>query len=89
MKLIGHQLEPALHVSLHQLVRIIDSVKTKVMEFALDLESRKVLGEGMTFSKQDQQLAETITYNTINIQRMENSQIQQANAESDQLTRLE
>lgn len=89
MKLIGHQLEPALHVSLHQLVRIIDSVKTKVMEFALDLESRGVLGEGMTFSKQDQQLAETITYNTINIQRMENSQIQQANAESDQLTRLE
>lgn len=89
MKLIGRQLEPALHASLHQLVLIIDSVKTKIMEFALDLESRGILGEGMTFSKQEQQLAESITYNTINIHSMENSQIQQANANSDQVTGLE
>jgi hypothetical protein len=84
MKMIGHQMEPALHASLHQLVRIIDSVKTKVMEFALDLESRGVLGEGMTFTKDEQQLAQSITYNTINIERMENSQIQQANTDSEQ-----
>ena len=89
MKLIGRQLEPALHASLHQLVLIIDSVKTKIMEFALDLESRGILGEGMTFSRQEQQLAESITYNTINIHSMENSQIQQANANSDQVTGLE
>lgn len=89
MKLIGRQLEPALHASLHQLVLIIDSVKTKIMEFALDLESRGILGEGMTFSKQEQQLAESITYNTINIHSMENSQIQQANANSDQVAGLE
>ncbi|MNP87345.1 hypothetical protein D3C76_1881790 [compost metagenome] len=57
------------------------------MEFALDLESRGILGENMTFSKQEQQLAETITYNTINIHSMENSQIQQANAESDQIAK--
>lgn len=84
MKLIGQQLEPALHISLHQLVLIIDSIKTKIMEFALDLESRGILGEGMTFSKREQQLAESITYNTINIQRMDNSQIQQATADSKQ-----
>lgn len=89
MKLIGRQLEPALHASLHQLVLIIDSVKTKIMEFALDLESRGILGVGMTFSKQEQKLAESITYNTINIHSMENSQIQQANANSDQVTGLE
>ncbi len=89
MKLIGRQLEPALHASLHQLVLIIDSVKTKIMEFALDLESRGILGGGMTFSKQEQKLAESITYNTINIHSMENSQIQQANANSDQVTGLE
>ena len=84
MKMIGHQMEPALHASLHQLVRIIDSVKTKVMEFALDLESRGILGEGMTFTKDEQQLAQSITYNTINIERMESSQIQQANTDSEQ-----
>lgn len=89
MELIGRQLEPALHASLHQLVLIIDSVKTKIMEFALDLESRGILGEGMTFSKQEQKLAESITYNTINIHSMENSQIQQANANSDQVSKLE
>ncbi|MFP6784751.1 hypothetical protein C1X72_25735 [Pseudomonas sp. FW306-2-2C-D06B] len=89
MELIGRELEPALHASLHQLVLIIDSVKTKIMEFALDLESRGILGENMTFSKQEQQLAETITYNTINIHSMENSQIQQANAESDQIAKLD
>jgi hypothetical protein len=48
------------------------------------LESRGVLGEGMTFTKDEQQLAQSITYNTINIERMENSQIQQANTDSEQ-----
>lgn len=79
MKMVGQQMEPALHASLHQLVRMVDTIKTKVMEFALDLEERGIMGEGMTFSREDQQAAQTITYNTINIHRMENSQIQQAN----------
>ncbi|MEE4223050.1 hypothetical protein V2I93_18185 [Pseudomonas viridiflava] len=89
MDLISREFEPALHASLHQLVLIIDSVKTKILDFALDLESRGILGEGMTFSKQEQKLAETITHNTINIHSMENSQIQQASADSDQIKKLE
>lgn len=78
MKLTGHDFQPALHVPTHHLVRILDTIKTKVLEFALDLESKGILGEGMTFTKDEQQLAQSITHNTINIQRMENSQIQQA-----------
>ncbi|KWV83483.1 MULTISPECIES: hypothetical protein [Pseudomonas] len=76
--------EPALHVPVHKLVRILDVTKTKIMDFALDLEARGILGEGIRFSKAEEQLAQSITYNTINIERMENSQLQQSTHESGQ-----
>lgn len=85
MTLIGHNFKCALHIPIHNLVRILDTTKTKVMEFALDLESKEILGEGMTFSKAEQKAAQSITYNTINIERMENSQLQQAAEKSEQL----
>ena len=44
MQLMGDDMEPALHISVHQFVRIIDIVKTKIMEFALDLEDKGILG---------------------------------------------
>ncbi|EZP64197.1 hypothetical protein [Pseudomonas sp. RIT357] len=70
--------EPVLHVPVHKLVRILDVTKTKIMDFALDLEARGILGEGIRFSKVEEQLAQSITYNTIHIERMENSQLQQS-----------
>lgn len=76
--------EPALHVPVHKLVRILDVTKTKIMDFALDLEARGILGEGICFSKAEEQLAQSITYNTINIERMENSQLQQSTEKSGQ-----
>lgn len=79
--------EPALHVPVHKLVRILDVTKTKIMDFALDLEARGILGEGIRFSKAEEQLAQSITYNTINIERMENSQLQQSTHESGQCKR--
>ncbi|MDG3820405.1 hypothetical protein L5B88_25770 [Pseudomonas aeruginosa] len=78
MRLIGHDFEAALYVPTHHLVRILDTTKTKIMDFALDLESRGILGEDMTFTKAEQSLAQSITFNTINIEKMEGSQIQQA-----------
>ncbi|WP_117144351.1 hypothetical protein [Pseudomonas coronafaciens] len=78
MRMIGKDIEPVLHLPVHQLVRIVDVTKTKIMDFALDLEARGILGEGIRFSKAEEQLAQSITYHTINIQRMDNSQIQQA-----------
>ncbi|WP_282364135.1 hypothetical protein [Pseudomonas sp. PS01297] len=77
MQLIGEQFEPALYVPTHHLIRIIDTTKTKIMEFALDLEEKGILGNGIVFSRDEQIRAQTINYNTINIQHMENSQIQQ------------
>lgn len=76
--------EPALHVPVHKLVRILDVTKTKIMEFALDLEARGILGEGIRFSKAEEQLAQSITHNTIHIERMENSQLQQSTERSGQ-----
>lgn len=84
MRMMNQNFQPTLHISLHQLVRIIDTVRTKVMEFALDLEAKGILGNGIIFTKHEQQIAQTVTYNTIHIERMENSQIQQANDESSQ-----
>lgn len=76
--------EPALHVPVHKLVHILDVTKTRIMDFALDLEARGILGEGIRFSKAEEQLAQSITHNTINIERMENSQLQQSTEESGQ-----
>ncbi|MGV5527663.1 AbiTii domain-containing protein [Pseudomonas sp. XP1] len=76
--------QPALHVPVHKLVRILDVTKTKVLDFALDLEARGILGEGIRFTKAEEQLAQSITYNTINIEKMENSQLQQSSQGSGQ-----
>jgi len=84
MQLIGEQFEPALYVPTHHLIRIIDTTKTKIMEFALDLEDKGILGDGLVFSRDEQIRAQTINYNTINIQHMENSQIQQDTDGSEQ-----
>lgn len=69
---------------MHKLVRILDITKSKIMDFALNLETRRILGEGIRFSKSEEQLAQSITYNTINIERMENSQLQQSTQNSGQ-----
>ena len=59
-KLMRADFEPALHVPVHKLVRILDVTKTKIMDFALDLEARGILGEGIRFSKAEEQLAQSI-----------------------------
>jgi hypothetical protein len=89
MRLMQTDLEPALHVPVHKLVLILDVTKTKILDFALDLEARGILGEGIRFSKAEEQLAQSITNNTINIERMNNSQLQQATSQSRQQKILE
>lgn len=84
MDLMGEDFEPALHIPTHQLIRIIDVTKTKIMDFALDLESRGIMGEGLLFSTREQKLAEHITNNIINIESMVNSQLQQETTKSKQ-----
>lgn len=70
-------LQPSLHVSPTQVVGILDAVRNTVLEWTLELEKQGVLGEGMSFTKEEKQAASNVTYQiTHNIGNMQNSQIQ-------------
>lgn len=48
-------------VSRSGMVGILDAVRNKVLDWALDLEQRGVLGEGMTFTQQERETAASVT----------------------------
>lgn len=78
MSEIGLGLQPVLHVPRQALVKILAAVRDKLLHWSLDLESRGILGEGLTFSKEERIVARQITYNTTtNIGEMHHSQVQQ------------
>lgn len=71
-------LEPTLLVGSPVLHGILDHVRNAVLDWALDLESRGIVGDGMSFSLQEKSTASQVTYQiTNNIGSMQNSQIQQ------------
>lgn len=71
-------LQPSLLVPHTEVIGILDSVRNKVLDWALQLETQGVLGEGMSFSEKEKQSAHTVTYQvTNNIGSMQNSQLQQ------------
>ena len=55
----GHS---AIMVSAVQIQGILEKVKTRVLEWALDLEAKGVLGEGMTFTPQEKQTVQEQHY---------------------------
>jgi len=78
MRMMEVPLQPALHISHTQAEKILDAVRNNVLQWALELEQRGVLGEGMTFSKEERMAASKVTYQiTNNIGSMNNSQLQQ------------
>lgn len=78
MKGMAVPLQPTLHVSRTEIVGILDTARNTVLDWALELEKEGVIGEGMTFSKEEQQAADQVTYQiTNNIGSMQNSQLQQ------------
>lgn len=64
---------PVLLVSSSKIHGILDLIRTKVLNWALDLESQGVIGENLSFSEKEQKAASNIT---INVETMTNSQIQ-------------
>lgn len=61
-----------------QLHGILEAVKTIVLEWSVKLEQDGIIGEDMTFSKEEKQKASTATYHIKNyINEMSHSQIQQ------------
>ena len=58
----GVAMRPTLKFSTVQMQGIIEKVKTRVLEWALDLEAKGVLGEGMTFTPQEKQTVQEQHY---------------------------
>ncbi|CAM5198987.1 AbiTii domain-containing protein [Alishewanella longhuensis] len=71
-------LQPSLLVPHTEVIGILDAVRNRVLDWALQLETQGVLGEGMSFTEKEKQSAHTVTYQvTNNIGSMQNSQLQQ------------
>lgn len=76
--LLGEPHEVGLHIPRQAIVRIADAVRFRVQEWTSDLEERDVLGEDLTFTREEKVTASQITYTTINnIGAMHNSSLQQ------------
>ncbi|WFC64813.1 hypothetical protein EWH21_21915 [Pseudomonas sp. REST10] len=58
----GVMMRPALRFSTLQVQGIIEKVRSRVLEWALDLETKGVLGEGMTFSQEEKQIVQQQHY---------------------------
>ncbi|MEZ8775902.1 hypothetical protein AB4369_21170 [Vibrio sp. 10N.261.49.A5] len=85
IRLMHVKLEPTLVVPQTEIVGVLEAIRTEVLNWALDLESREILGDGMSFSKEEKQTASQITYQvTNNIENMNNSQLQQDSAGASQ-----
>lgn len=85
MGLMDIALEPSLLVSDTQLHKILEGVRNEILNWSLDLEAKGIIGDGMSFSREEKKAASKITYNvTNNIGSMSNSQLQQDSPNSSQ-----
>ena len=55
-------MRPALRFSTVQVKGVIEKVRSRVLEWALDLEAKGVLGEGMTFTSSEKQTVQQQHY---------------------------
>ncbi len=82
------QTKYALHISTNQIYTIVESVRTAVLEWSIVLEENGIIGEGMQFSKEEQEIAvntPTINNYTTNFfADVSNSQVQQGTDNSTQ-----
>ena len=53
------QLEPVRTIGRNQVAAILDAVRTKILNWSLQLEADGVIGEGMTFSAEEKQRAQS------------------------------
>ncbi len=85
MENMGVPLQPSLHVPYTEIVGILDAVRNNLLQWALELEQKGVIGEGMIFSKEEKSAATQVTYQiTNNIGSMSHSQLQQHSAGASQ-----
>jgi hypothetical protein len=69
-------------IRLEDLRGILEAVRNNVLSWCLKLEKDGIVGEGLTFSKEEQDKAATRNYTTFHIGTMSQSQIQHATSSS-------
>lgn len=62
MKMMEVPMRPFLSLSTTQLHGVIEIVRSRILEWALDLEGNGVLGEGMTFTQKEKQIVQQQHY---------------------------
>ncbi|WP_313146490.1 hypothetical protein [Stenotrophomonas sp.] len=77
MRAMQYPLEPSMVLSATLFSRILDTVRNRVLQWALGLEEAGILGDGLSFTSIEVQAAKQVTHITNNIGSMTNSQIQQ------------
>ena len=84
IKALNYPATPAVQVSGSQFHRILDAVRNIILEWALKMEKDGILGEGMTFSKAEKEVASSTVYNVENLIMSSNAQIQKNTQHSNQ-----
>lgn len=80
--------EPMLVVNPAQIHKIIESVRNQVLNWALELEKKGILGNGLSFTSEEKNEASKIFYNVTNNINMNNSQLQHNTTNSSQTMEL-
>jgi hypothetical protein len=88
-KAIDFDTEVTLIVPNTSMVRIVDAVRTIVLNWSLKLEEDGILGEGMSFTPVEREKAEKTSYNINNFYGpVQSPQIQQQTSQSIQISRV-
>lgn len=62
MSLLNVQMRPVICLSTVQVHGIVEKVRSRILEWALDLEGRGVMGEGMTFTLEEKKIVQEQHY---------------------------
>lgn len=77
MNAIEFNLQPSLHVNATEFLKILNAVRKNILEWSLKLEQDGIVGTGMSFSKEEKERAQSVTYNIKNyVQTGNTSQVQ-------------
>lgn len=63
----GVAMRPALKFSTVQIEGVIETVRSRILDWALDLEGRRIIGEGMSFTPQEKQAVQEQHYHFGNV----------------------
>jgi hypothetical protein len=69
MSVMDYPLEPVRTVSVGYFYKMIDAVRSKILDWSLRLEQEGIIGDGLTFSTEEKRkAAQSMTYNITNFQ---------------------